>query len=76
MTKTEDLLNEVIATIQERIGATLSAPVAEFKDDGTGYKFDGVGISFEADSVINRVVVTGLDGKTATEWQACFQSLF
>jgi len=55
-----------VFTFQERIGATLSAPVAEFKDDGTGYKFDGVGISFEADSVINRVVVTGLDGKTAT----------
>jgi hypothetical protein len=55
-----------VLTFQDRIGTTLSAPVAEFKDDGTGYKFDGVGISFEADSVINRAVVTGLDGKTAT----------
>ena len=59
-----------VFTFQERIGATLSAPVAEFKDDGTGYKFDGVGISFEADSVINRAVVTGLDGKTATATDA------
>jgi hypothetical protein len=51
-----------VFTFQDRIGNTISAPVAEFKDDGTGYKFDGVGISFEADSVINRSVVTGLDG--------------
>jgi hypothetical protein len=55
-----------VFTFQDRIGNTLSAPLAEFKDDGTGYKFDGVGISFEADSVINRSVVTALDGKTAT----------
>ena len=55
-----------VFTFQDRIGNTLSAPVAEFKDDGTGYKFDGVGISFEADSVINRSVLTALDGKTAT----------
>jgi len=55
-----------VFTFQERIGTTLSAPLAEFKDDGTGYKFDGVGISFEADSVINRSVVTGLDGDTYT----------
>ena len=55
-----------VFTFQERIGTTLSAPVAEFTDDGTGYSYDGVGISFEADSVINRSVVTGLDGDTYT----------
>jgi len=49
-------------TFQDRVGSTLSAPVAEFKDDNTGYKYDGVGISFEADAVVNRSVVTGLDG--------------
>jgi hypothetical protein len=59
-----------VFTFQDRIGATLSAPLAEFKDDGTGYKFDGVGISFEADSVINRSVLTALDGKTATATDA------
>jgi len=59
-----------VLTFQERIGTTLSAPLAAFKDDGTGYKFDGVGISFEADSVINRSVVTGLDNKTATATDA------
>jgi hypothetical protein len=55
-----------VFTFQNRIGNTLSAPVAAFHDDGTNFKYDGVGISFEADSVINRAVVTGLDGKTAT----------
>jgi len=51
-----------VLTFQNRIGNTLSASVADFHDDGTNYKYDGVGISFEADSVINRSVVTGLDG--------------
>jgi hypothetical protein len=55
-----------VLTFQNRIGNTLSAPVADFHDDGTEYKYDGVGISFEADSVINRAVVTGLDGDTYT----------
>jgi hypothetical protein len=55
-----------VLTFQERIGNTLSAPVAAFKDDGTGYKFDGVGISFEADSVVNRAVVSGLSGSSHT----------
>jgi hypothetical protein len=59
-----------VITFQNRIGNTLSAPVADFHDDGTGYKFDGVGISFEADSVINRSVLTALDGKTATATDA------
>jgi hypothetical protein len=59
-----------VLTFQDRIGTTLSAPIADFHDDGTGYKFDGVGISFEADSVINRSVLTALDGKTATATDA------
>jgi hypothetical protein len=59
-----------VLTFQSRVGNTLSAPLADFHDDGTGYKFDGVGISFEADSVINRSVLTALDGKTATATDA------
>lgn len=53
-------------TFENRVGNTLSAPIASFHDDGTNIPFNGVGISFEADAVINRAVVTGLDGKTAT----------
>ena len=59
-----------VLTFQDRIGTTLSAPVADFHDDGTNYKYNGVGISFEADQVVNRVVVTGLDGSTATATDA------
>ena len=55
-----------VLTFQDRIGNTLSAPVADFHDDGTGYKFDGVGISFEADSVVNRAVVSSLNGSSHT----------
>jgi len=59
-----------VLTFQNRIGNTISASVADFHDDGTEYKYNGVGISFEADAVVNRVVVTGLDGKTATATDA------
>jgi hypothetical protein len=55
-----------VFTFQERIGNTLSAPVADFHDDGTAIPYFGLGISFEADAVVNRSVVTGLDGKTST----------
>ena len=52
-------------TFQDRIGNTLSASVADFHDDGTNIPYNGVGISFEADAVVNRTVVTGLNGNTA-----------
>jgi hypothetical protein len=61
---------EGVLTFQNRIGNTISASVADFHDDGTNYKYNGVGISFEADAVVNRVVVTGLDGTTATATDA------
>ena len=54
-------------TFQERIGATLSAPVISFKDDGTGAKYQGVEIEFDADNVVNRAYVGALDGKDATD---------
>lgn len=57
---------EGVFTFQDRIGPTLSAPVADFHDDGTNIPYFGLGISFEADAVINRSVVTGLDGTTST----------
>jgi hypothetical protein len=52
-------------TFQPRVGNTLSASVADFHDDGTNIPYNGVGISFEADAVVNRTVVTGLNGNTA-----------
>jgi hypothetical protein len=59
-----------VLTFQNRIGNTLSASVADFHDDGTNFKYNGVGITFEADAVVNRAVVTALDGKTATATDA------
>ena len=59
-----------VLTFEPRVGTTLSGSVADFHDDGTNYKYNGVGISFEADAVINRSVVTALDGKTATATDA------
>jgi hypothetical protein len=56
-----------VLTFQNRIGATLSSAVADFHDDGTGLKYDRVGITFEADSVVNRAVVQNLDGSSATD---------
>ena len=45
-------------TFQPRIGNTLSGSVADFHDDGTNIPYQGVGISFQADQVINRASVT------------------
>ena len=47
-------------TFQPRLGTTLSASVADFHDDGTNIKYNGVGITFEADQVTNRAVVQHL----------------
>jgi hypothetical protein len=55
-----------VLTFQDRIGATLSGSVADFKDSGTGVPYDNVGITFEADSVVNRAYVQNLDGANAT----------
>lgn len=46
-----------VLTFQPRIGNTLSGPVADFHDDGTNIKFNSLGITFEADQVINKAVV-------------------
>jgi hypothetical protein len=46
-----------VLTFQPRIGNTLSASVADFHDDGTNSKYNALGITFEADQVINRAVV-------------------
>ena len=59
-----------VLTFEERIGTTLSPPVASFNDDGTGTVFDGLGVSFEADAVINRAVVQGLSGSSSTATNA------
>jgi hypothetical protein len=47
-----------VFTFQDRVGTTLSAPIANFHDDGSNIPYDQVGISFEANQVVNRASVT------------------
>ena len=54
-------------TFQNRIGNTLSAPVVNFKDDGTGAKYTNLEVEFDADNVINRAYVRGLNNNEATD---------
>jgi hypothetical protein len=53
-----------VFTFQDRIGTTLSAPTASFHDDGTNIPYDNVGISFEANQVINRATVQHAGNQT------------
>jgi hypothetical protein len=55
-----------VLTFTPRVGTTLSGPVIDFMDDGTGVPYTNLGITFEADSVTNRVYIEALDGKTST----------
>jgi len=55
-----------VLVFQPRVGTSLSGPVADFHDDGTNIPYNELGISFEADQVVNRAVVTGLDGTSGT----------
>lgn len=65
-----------VLTFQNRIGNTLSGAVVDFHDDGTNTPYDTVGITFEADQVVNRAVVTALDSKTATDTDAASIALY
>lgn len=57
-------------TFQPRIGATLSGPVISFTDDGLQANYESVGIEFDADNVINRTFVQGLNNNQATDSDA------
>lgn len=65
-----------VLVFQPRVGSTLSGPVADFHDDGTNIPYNELGISFEADQVVNRAVVTALDGDTATADDAASQAAY
>ena len=49
--------NDGQLNFQPRIGNTLSGSVADFHDDGTNLPYNELGITFEADQVVNRAVV-------------------
>jgi hypothetical protein len=65
-----------VLTFQNRTGATLSGSVAVFSDQGTDYKYRNVGIQFDARQVVNRAVVTALDGTTATDQDTDSQTTY
>jgi hypothetical protein len=63
-------------TFQPRIGNTLSAPVADFHDDGTNFLYNGVGISFEANQVVNRASVSILGGSPEVAEDLASQAVY
>lgn len=65
-----------VLTFTPRAGTTLSGPVASFHDDGTNIPYDGLGITFEADQVINRVLIENLDTTVATAEDLDSQAAF
>jgi hypothetical protein len=65
-----------VLTFTQRVGTSLSAPVIDFMDDGTGVPYDGLGITFEADSVTNRAYVENLGGVNATADDLASQAAF
>jgi len=65
-----------VLTFTPRVGTTLSAPVIDFMDDGTGVPYDGLGITFEADAVTNRVYIENLGTTNATADDLVSQGLY
>jgi hypothetical protein len=58
---------EGVLTFQDRIGSTLDPVSVEFDDTNTATPFNNVGITFEADQVVNRVYLQGLNGTSSTD---------
>jgi len=65
---------EGVLVFQNRVGATLSSPVANFKDDGLQYPYRNVDISFGADKVVNLVYVSTINNKSASASNAASQA--
>jgi len=65
---------EGVLVFENRIGATLSAPIAAFNDDGTNYPYRNVDISFGADKVVNLVFVQSLGNDSGTAQNTDSQS--
>lgn len=64
-------------TFTNRVGPTLSGPVALFSDQpGNDYKYQNVGIQFDARQVVNRSTVEGLNNATATDEDLASQATY
>jgi len=55
---------------QPRIGNTLSGPVISFQDDGLAADYESLQVEFDADNVVNRAYVKGLNSNEATDSDA------
>jgi hypothetical protein len=65
-----------VLTFTPRVGTSLSAPSVSFVDNGLGVPYDGLGITFEADAVTNRVYIENLGTTNATADDLASQALF
>lgn len=65
-----------VLTFTPRVGTTLSGPVIDFMDDGTGVPYTNLGITFQADSVTNRVYIENLGTVNATADDLASQAAF
>ena len=65
-----------VLNFTSRVGQTLSGSVADFHDDGTEIPYDALGITFESDSVTNRVYIENLGGSSATANDLTSQAAF
>ena len=65
-----------VLTFTPRVGTTLSGSVADFHDDGTAIPYDGLGITFEADQVKNRVLIENLGTAIETAEDLASQAAF
>ena len=61
---------------QPRIGTTLSAPIVDFTDDGTGYNYDNISIEFDAENVVNYAYIRALDGDEAVDEDLASQAKY
>lgn len=65
-----------VLNFQNRIGATLSAELAHFRDDGTDYPYYGVNIDFESDQIVNLVYVTTINNKSGSAEDTASQAKY
>jgi hypothetical protein len=65
-----------VLTFTPRTGTTLSGSVADFHDDGTEIPYVGLGITFEADQVTNRVLIENLGTAIETAEDLASQAAF
>ena len=53
---------EGVFVSQDRIGQVFGPPEVQFSDNGSGTKYRQIGISFQAENIINRVAITPAGG--------------